>query len=172
VRTDCPVEQELLEAAAAGRWPDRADPGLQAHVADCPVCRDVAVLAVAFLEDRDAAWAEARVPAASLVWWRAQLRAREEAARLAGRPIVVAQTVAAVSVFLVSAALAPEAAAWLRGWIETFGVGDWRSIPDHLTLSWLLGTAAHMTLPVLAVGLWVVLAPLVVFLTLEDRGNP
>lgn len=160
----CAVEHELLDAVAAGRWPDRVDAGLGQHVASCDVCRDVAILAVGFLEERDRAWADVRVPSPSLVWWRAQLRARDEAARVAVRPIVAVQMLAALAVFLVSAALAPAATAWLRSWLGT----DWWSIPENLSLTWMLGTAAYMTLPLLAVGLWLVLAPVIVFLTLED----
>lgn len=164
----CDAEQDLLDAAAAGRWPDRAGAELRLHVATCPACQDVAVLAVAFLEDRDCAWAEAPVPAASAVWWRAQVRAREEAARLAARPILIVQVIATVCVFVASAALAPAASSWMRGWIGTLGAPGWWSLPQDLSLSWMLGTAAYMTLPLLAVGLWLVLAPVVVFLVLDD----
>jgi len=48
---------------------------------------------------------QARVPQAELVWMRAQMRAREEAARKAARPILVAHSVgiAAFAGLLVSA---------------------------------------------------------------------
>ena len=59
---------------------------LREHVAGCGLCSDVAEIAGAFFEDRDCARAEAVVPSASAVWWRAQIRAREEAARLAVAP--------------------------------------------------------------------------------------
>lgn len=36
----------------------------------------------------------ARVPTAEIVWWRAQMRAREEAARAAARPILFTQALA------------------------------------------------------------------------------
>jgi hypothetical protein len=45
------------------------------------------------------------VPPAGLVWWRAQLRARQEAARAAERPLKVAHSLAAASVVGVAAAL-------------------------------------------------------------------
>ena len=79
-----PFEQELLDAVTARRWPDRADASLREHVAGCGLCSDVAEIAGAFFEDRDCAQAEAVVPSASAVWWRAQIRAREEAARRRG----------------------------------------------------------------------------------------
>ncbi len=62
VKLQCPFEQELLDAVAARRWPDRAEPALRAHVASCSLCSDVAEIAGAFFEDRDCARAEAVVP--------------------------------------------------------------------------------------------------------------
>jgi hypothetical protein len=48
---------------------------------------------------------QARVPTPEIVWWRAQMRAREDAARAAARPIVFGQAlaVAALLGLLVSA---------------------------------------------------------------------
>lgn len=168
MKLQCLVEQDLLDAIAANRWPDRVDPELRVHVDTCSLCRDVAVLAAVFLEDRDCAWAEASVPQASAVWWRAQIRAREEAARLAIRPIAVVQAVATICVFAASIALAPAASGWLREWIGTQVVSGWWSLPQDVSLSWILGTAAYMTVPLLAVGLWLVLAPVVVYLALDE----
>jgi formate-dependent nitrite reductase membrane component NrfD len=50
-------------------------------------------IADAIKKDYEAATRQARVPPPELVWMRAQLRAREEAARKAARPIVFAQAV-------------------------------------------------------------------------------
>ena len=48
MKLQCPFEQELLDAVAARRWPDRAEPGLRTHVASCSLCSDVAEIAGAF----------------------------------------------------------------------------------------------------------------------------
>ena len=84
---ECPHEQDVLDAVATGRWPDRVDADLRDHARGCPVCGDAAELAPLFFADRDAAWQSAEVPSASSVWWRAQMRARREAAERAERPI-------------------------------------------------------------------------------------
>jgi len=168
VTLHCSMEQDLLDAAASGRWPDRADAALRTHVASCPACADLASFAVALLEDRDAALAGAAVPSASAVWWRSQLRAREEAARLAARPLVIVQAVATGSVFAVCAALAPAASEWLRGLMTPFGAREWWTLPHELSAAWVAGTAAYTALPMLAVALWLVLAPVVVYLALDD----
>ncbi len=52
---------------------------------------------------------------------RPRIRAREEAARQAVRPIVWVQALATVCVFVASIALAPTASAWMREVIAAFG---------------------------------------------------
>src|SRR6185295_10024077 len=68
-----------------------------AHAAECDICRDVVTVAVAIREDDFCARHEinaARLPSAGLVWWRATIRARAEATRVAERPMTVAQGIA------------------------------------------------------------------------------
>ena len=83
----CEFESEVLAAVMEARWPECAGAELRAHVEECAICRDVAATAAAFEADRETLRAEAALPDAGLVWWRAQLRARREAAKVAGRPI-------------------------------------------------------------------------------------
>jgi hypothetical protein len=90
---ECPREQDLVDVLTTGRWPDRCDEDLRRHVASCDGCRDL----VAILEPIGDAWtatrAAAHLPASGMVWWRAQMRARQEAALAAERPVTVAQLV-------------------------------------------------------------------------------
>src|SRR5438105_735678 len=65
---DCPREQDILEAVAAGHWPQGCDAELRAHVEACPACADLATVAGALHEERQHAWQEARVPSAARVW--------------------------------------------------------------------------------------------------------
>ena len=90
-RVDCAHEDDVLMYVGTGRWPDRAPADLTAHAATCPVCGDLAVVARAMDADRGAEGASARVPSAGTVWWHAQLRARQDAAKHVGRPITLAQ---------------------------------------------------------------------------------
>jgi hypothetical protein len=91
---DCPFEADVLDALASHRWPARAEEQLLAHVQTCEGCRDLAAVASALMHDGDVAFSDAHVPAPASVWHRAQLRAREEAARVAMRPIGFVQGVA------------------------------------------------------------------------------
>jgi hypothetical protein len=96
MKIQCPFEQELLDAVASKRWPSRIGEPLAAHVAACGICRDSAEIAQAFFDDRDDVRAEPPLPSASAIWWRAQIRARAESARLAARPIALVQAIATV----------------------------------------------------------------------------
>jgi hypothetical protein len=126
------------------------------------------VIAGAFFEDRDCARAEAVVPSSSAVWWRAQIRAREEAARVAARPLLVFQALATIVVAVVAIALAPTASNWVRESLTAFGAAEFWALPRDLSLTWILSAAAYTTLPLLAVGVSVVLAPVVVYLALDE----
>ncbi len=90
---ECEFEAEVLAAVVQGRWPERVDASLLAHVAGCPMCADVAAIAGAIDGAREEMRAAA-VPDSGRVWWRAQMRARREAAEAAGRPITAAQVIA------------------------------------------------------------------------------
>jgi hypothetical protein len=67
----------------------------QAHLAECADCREAVAIASALMSEADPA---VEPPSADVVWFRAQLRARAEAAELAARPVLVAQAVAGASV--------------------------------------------------------------------------
>jgi hypothetical protein len=168
VTLQCQFEQDLLDAVAARRWPDRADPALREHVARCALCSDVAEIAAAFFEDRDCAQADGTVPSSSVVWWRAQIRVREEAERLAARPILLVQAAATTCAAAAAIAVAPAASAWIRRCLTALGATDWWPVPRDLSFSWILNAAAYTTLPLLAVCVWVVLAPVVVYLALDE----
>lgn len=85
------VEQEVLEAVMSGRFDSAWAEPFRAHVAGCASCSDLVLVAGSLRLEREAAAAEAKPPSAALVWWKAQLRARQEAAQRAVRPIAIAE---------------------------------------------------------------------------------
>jgi hypothetical protein len=100
----CPRESEVLDLVAIGHWPARAEADLVEHAAACPTCADLALAAGAIVELRDEAAMGPALPDASVVWYRAQRRAREAAARRAARPLVVVQGLALVCLVGLAAA--------------------------------------------------------------------
>jgi len=111
----CERESDVLHAVTTGRW--RADADLQSHVAECSICQDVVKVAEAFAASN--AVDDVRVPESSRVWVHAQIRAREDATRLAARPITVAQAVAFASVVGLLGALIGATSSWLQAQLHS-----------------------------------------------------
>jgi hypothetical protein len=89
-RVECPREQEVLDALASNRWPHHLSADLAAHVEGCAFCKDLGLVAETLHADFAAAIDQATVPTAGLVWWRAQIRARQESLVAVNRPITIA----------------------------------------------------------------------------------
>jgi hypothetical protein len=92
---ECSREQDVLDAVSSGRWPDRTDGALRLHIDMCAICAEVAAVARALQDDHEAACDDVRIPSSGRVWWRAEMRARQEAARKAARPMAFVQAAAA-----------------------------------------------------------------------------
>ena len=90
----CPREGEVLDALRSGAWPAGCGEELRAHPAECPSCRDLVEVTTALFEDRDAGIHEAPVPGSGLVWWKMQMRHRQEAMGSARRTLLLVQATA------------------------------------------------------------------------------
>jgi hypothetical protein len=171
VTIECPREQDVLDALAAQRWPARCDEELRAHVAGCALCADLIEVSSALLEEQETAWRDARVPPSSVIWWRAQIRAREEAARSAARPVAFMQGVAAslalwiavVVLRAVSWPALPDWRGWLKGAVPSIGV----TVPDLSAVAEIAGGWLLLALLAL-VGAWLLLAPVAIYLAAND----
>jgi hypothetical protein len=163
---DCSREQDVADAVQTGRWPGLCDGDLRAHVASCPVCRDVAAVAAALHEEHGSGWREARVPPAGRVWWRAEMRARQEAARRAAQPIAVAHALAAACA--AGLVLTVVQLAWSR-LVQSWGFAD--GFETALDSGWLEATSmARWGLPVaLVLGASLLVTSLAVYLALKER---
>jgi hypothetical protein len=167
---DCCREEDVLDALSSGRWPDRADEELRTHVAACAICADVVAVASAVLEVRDSEPADMRIPSSAVMWWRAQMRARQEAAREAARPINVAHVIALVSVAALTVvalvALSPWFGGLLGGWIG--GVRETASLDMAALRAPSALLAGGWMLPALMIGVWLVLAPVAIYFAVAD----
>jgi len=117
----CELEGLVLEAVRSGRWPERCDAELRAHVSQCPVCADVVLVAEHLELASDIATAEIALPPAGLVWWKAQLKARREAVQRASEPIAWVERAAGVVSLAAVVALGIWQWDWLRAWLLRFG---------------------------------------------------
>jgi hypothetical protein len=165
---ECDREEDVLDALAARRWPERAPEDLRAHVTACTVCGDLAEVAKAVLDDRQQLWSEARVPPTGVVWWRAQFRAREDAARAAGRPVAFIQGVAAsVSLWLIVALFRALPDGYITEWRASLS----SSLP---TLTVTMADITHIAeaVPIvvfIVIAAWLVLAPVAIYFAAADE---
>jgi len=160
----CQREDETIRTV----WSDgrAGDAGLAAHLAECASCAEIASLAALFREERAHAVSSAQVPSAGLVWWRAQRRAKEEAARKAARPITIVHGIA-----LGSGAAA--VAAILAVGVQTAGgalSAPWHAL-SRLDLPALPSASILGTLPLgltISLAALLLLTPVAIYLALSD----
>jgi hypothetical protein len=144
----CDREPEVLEAVFHNRLSEE----LRAHAASCAVCGDVMTVASVVHTDFDRAQRQAAVPTPEIVWWRAQMRARQDAARRAARPILFTQALAIAAVIGLLISLAGQLS------VQTFQNWSWSGFA--------ILPADIPVLPLaLVLGFWLVLAPVALYLT-------
>jgi len=135
--TGCAFEKDLSLALHEGRWPAACDPALQAHVAACASCSDLALVTTTLQRARAAASQAPALPPPGVLWWRAQVRRRNTAAERMSRPIVFTEVVA-LAATLVALALASYR---FFDWI------DWTSLSGRFVAANFDITAAVATMP-------------------------
>lgn len=116
---ECEKELLVIEAARSGAW----DTELRKHVAGCHACAEVALAAGALNAMRASDQAEARIPDAGLMWWKAQLLSKRAAGERATKPISFVEHFAyACGVFAAVAVCVWQWSA-IRGWFASMGRG-------------------------------------------------
>ena len=161
---DCRREAEVLEAVALDRLHL-----VREHLDTCASCAEVATVARALRIDLEAGCREAHVPSAGVVWWRATIRARAEAARTVSQPITWAQGVAGACA--VGLAVGFGGVGWR--WLQTFTSAadfmvrlDARRDDISAVAALVLQYALPLTLGLTAC---LVIAPLALYFALSDE---
>ena len=117
----CRREDELVAALGRGFL----DADLLAHLEECGSCRELRLVAGGLLEERAAAIQEAPVPGGGTMWWRMQVRHRQEARAAARRALLIGQALTlAVAMTLLLALVGLEAARGLRHVLAAVRVGN------------------------------------------------
>ena len=86
---NCEREAAVLRAVESNNWTEE----LRSHADTCEVCSEVTLVAHYLQADAQETMAEAPLPDAGLIWWKAQRQARREAAERATLPIVILERV-------------------------------------------------------------------------------
>ena len=148
----CSREKEVAELVARGAWPQACAPELRAHLSRCRSCADLALVTGAFQRARAEATGAANVRSPGALWWRAQLRRRNEAVERVARPLLGAQIFALSLYFLIAAGFlvsqARHGLQWLP-WLRQFP----QSLQLHLEALWpsaLLNWTPMLLIPALA----------------------
>ena len=164
----CPHEAEVQAILRQGHWPEACDPEFRKHVQTCRTCSEQLLVLHAFHSARAQAIEAARVDHPNLLWWRAQLRRRNDALQRVSRPITTAQIFALCISILAAAAL-------LRSQLgKGFNWSSWlpqsSSVSQFDALSFFTSVSADWGLLLLLTGLGTVLllSAVVVYLA-SDR---
>jgi hypothetical protein len=158
-RLECEFEAAIL--AAQPFWPEGADAELRAHSAACPICaetvRVAGALADAAAESR-AELAAGVLPDAGLVWWRAQMRARREAALAAGRPITAMQVLAFAAAMGLAGACFGATSTWFQEVLQA-GIAAFKEMSGSELAAALGALAAEHAVALVAAGAVLLLTP-------------
>ena len=142
----CPRQAEVDAALKAGHWPHATDSDLQRHVNSCERCTELTTVSLAFKAARADSMLQAPAVAPGLLWWRAQLRRRNEALERMSKPTYFAGGFALASALLVALGFLvwqrQEAAGWVD-WVRTL------SHSHGLRLETLWNSAANWNLALL-----------------------
>jgi hypothetical protein len=165
----CPHEAEVQAILRRGHWPEACDPEFRKHVETCPTCREQLLVLHAFHTARAQAMQAARVDHPNLIWWRAQLRRRNDALQRVTRPITTAQIFALCLSILTAAAL-------LRSQIRRgFSWSSWlpesSSVSHFDALSFFTSVESDWGLLLLLTGLGTVVLLSAVVLYLASNRN-
>jgi len=167
----CSREKEVARQLALGQWPEASTLELRAHAAACRSCGDLVLVTQSFQRARSQAAAAAPIASPGAIWWRAQLRRRNEAIERVGKPILGAQIFAlSVYVLIVVGFLASQARhglQWLT-WLQDLPQAGALRLED-LWSSTLLGSGWSLTLLIPVLATLALLGGVAVYLTSEKQ---
>jgi hypothetical protein len=167
MRRDCPRSADVAAAVVGGDLLRAGDTELHQHVALCESCGDLAMVMSSLRAERDRSRRAAPVPAAGLVWWRAQLRRRQEAASAAAAPVTIVHAITLAFALMLAVFFA-----WTAG--------RWAGMPDlafHVPAlpAWLAAPASDAADSsasvryglILAASTWLILGPVALYFALR-----
>ena len=175
----CPRQAELQSIVRRGHWPQACDPELRRHVETCRTCAEQLLVQHAFHAARAQAMHAARghypnLLHPNLLWWRAQLRRRNNALERVSRPITTAQVFAFCISILAAAALLRSQIGRAFNWSSWFPQSSFSQSStathfDALSFFTSITTDWGLLLPLIGLGTVLLLSAVVVYLA-SDRS--
>ena len=162
----CAHEREVTRLLHNGYWPEACPAELRTHVKTCRSCSDLVLVTQAMQASRKQTLDLPRLESPGALWWRAQLRKRQAALEMVGRPIFGAQIFALLLLVVVAATGLMWKGNLLKAWLQ--------DLPGALHLNALapsalvqFGGIGWIVLPALAAV--VLLSGVVAFLSNEKQ---
>jgi len=149
---ECVREDDVLMMVSTGRWPEAAPAELREHAERCQVCRELGLAATSIGQEAEAEASSPNLPSSGTVWWRAQLRARQEAARQVVRPITAAQMMAFAVMVGVAGAVFGATTQWFQRGLGTLG----RAIVDGVASLPLPSLSLPQDLSAVPLSSWII----------------
>lgn len=167
----CPCEKEIRELVESGQWPLASPPDLRSHAAACRSCADLVLVASAFQRARSTTLAAARPVSAGAIWWRAQLRSRQQAFERIQRPLIGAQVFGLVAVLLPIIGFVAWQAQHGLTWLTWFGKSSQSAQlqAGNLATSAPQGSATGLIFMVVAAGTIALIAVLALYFEAERK---
>jgi hypothetical protein len=174
----CPHEAEVQAILHQGHWPEACDPELRRHIHTCRRCSEQLLVLHTFHEARAHAMQAAPIELIdhpNLLWWRAQLRRRNQALQRVARPITTAQIFALCISILAAATLLRSQLARGFSWSSWLPQSSWlpesSSASSFNALSFFTSTTTDwgLFLPLIGLGTVLLLSAVVVYLV-SDRS--
>lgn len=164
----CGREKELSEVLRDGHWPHACDPGLREHVRSCRRCGDYLLLTRTFQSARTEALARTQLDHPSLLWWRAQLRRRNQALEQLARPTHWVGSASLLGALLVAVGFSIRQRRDLAGWL-----GWMTALPSsssfHLDTLWAPASSWSLSLLVTCLGALVLLTAVALYLSSDQK---
>ena len=159
---ECERAAEVLAAMTAGREPGLANEELRQHADACESCREMVTVVSALRGERDHVRRTTTVPSAGLIWWRAQLRQRQQAALKATAPVTAVHAAAIIAAAVLAVVLATSVAPFvgmpsLSNWIPQ--MPSWTEASRVLTTDFPLLRYGLM----LGATAWLILGPVALY---------
>jgi hypothetical protein len=139
------------------------------HVGSCDSCQDLLAVALPLLQEQALAQRDARIPSSAVVWWRAQTRARREAVEAATRPITLVQGLALACAAGLVAGIATFTQPAVRQWLAWGATAVSGLDPRTIDLARLQTLATAGMLPLAALGIGLLIAPIAIYLAVGDE---
>ena len=127
-----------------------------------------AIVSEAIAAEAALARTEATPPSSAIVWWRAQMRARQEAAQIAERPITIVHGLAIASGAGLMLGLLGYATGGLKGSLAWL-VASYQSVSAGAPLAAIDLTSRWVTLPMTAMLVSVLVASVAAYVILADE---